>query len=146
MAHRRSGLFVLTILAYLASSFTVQALSHFAINAEHYAAITIMRSSPVVLMGVTSMVIQGAIFALLFPRVNHGGSPMRNALVFSWALGAFLASYIALGEAGKYAIPSIPSWIAIETAAAFAQFTLFGLLLGALHRHSGVPRVIHHPA
>ena len=86
-------------------------------------------------MGIMSMLIQGLLFAWLFPIFNrHGKNPVRNALLFSWMLGGFLASYIVLGEAGKYAIPSIPSWIAIEGAAAFVQYTLFGLLLGTLHR------------
>ena len=53
---------------------------------------------------------------------------------FSWALGAFLASYIVLGEAGKYAIPSLASWIAVEGGVAFVQYSLFGILLGLIHR------------
>jgi UDP-N-acetylmuramyl pentapeptide phosphotransferase/UDP-N-acetylglucosamine-1-phosphate transferase len=131
---RRPVTVALTVLAYVVVTFGVQGTSHFAINAEHYAAIPIMRAEPVIAMGVTSMVIQGLLFAWLFPIFNRRGSAVRNGIVFSWALGAFLASYIILGEAGKYAIPSIPSWIAIEASTAFAQYTLFGAVLGWLHR------------
>jgi hypothetical protein len=60
-------------------------------------------------------------------------------VLFSWALGAFLASYIILGEAGKYAIPSISSWIAVELSTAAVQFTAFGALLGLLHRRRLAP-------
>ena len=134
MEPRKPATILLTVLAYVAATFGVQGASHFAINAEHYAAISFMRPDPVIPMGVASMLIQGAIFALLFPTFDTGRSTIRNALVFSWTIGAFLASYIVLAEAGKYAIPSITSWILVEGGAAAAQFTAFGVLLGLLHR------------
>ena len=80
------------------------------------------------------MVVQGTVFGLLFPVFNGGRPTIRNGLLFSWTLGAFLASYIVLGESGKYAVPSIASWIRVELLAAAAQFTLFGVLLGLVHR------------
>src|SRR2546427_6598813 len=49
----------------------------------------------------------------LFPYTTLFRS-VWDGVKFSWALGGFLASYIVLGEAGKYAIPSIASWIAVE--------------------------------
>lgn len=146
MEARKPATIVLTILAYMVTTFGVQGASHFAINAEHYAAIPIMRSQPIIPMGLTSMVIQGAIFALLFPTFNRAGSTIRNGVVFSWALGGFLASYVVLGEAGKYAIPSIPSWIAVEASVAFVQYSVFGVLLGLLHRRSQVQAAAHSAA
>lgn len=126
----------LTVLAYVVTTFAVQGGSHFLVNADHYAGISIMRAQPVIAMGLGSMVIQGLIFALLFPMFNQGTSSVRRGILFSWALGGFLASYIVLGEAGKYAIPSIPSWIAVEASAGFVQYTAFGALLGLLHRRA----------
>ena len=126
----------LTILAYVVTTFAVQGGSHFAINADHYAAIAMLRADPIIPMGLASMVIQGAIFALLFPLCTRGPVTVRAGLVFSWALGAFLASYIVLGESGKYAVPSIRSWVVVEASAAAVQFTVFGLLLGLIHRRS----------
>lgn len=136
MKPRKPITIIVTVLAYVITTFAVQGGSHFAINADHYAAIPIMRAEPVVAMGILSMLIQGVLFALLFPTFNRGSNPVRNGIVFSWALGGFLASYIVLGEAGKYAIPSIPSWIAVEASTALVQFTVFGALLGLIHRSS----------
>ena len=62
------------------------------------------------------------------------------------ALGGFLASYIVLGEAGKYAIPSIASWIAVEGSVAFVQYTLFGVLLGVIHRRGAAGAQLPHAA
>ena len=60
-----------------------------------------------------------------------------SAVRLAWLFGAFLVSYIALGEAAKYTVPSIPSWIAVEVGVGFVQFTIAGLLLGLAHRSAG---------
>lgn len=125
---------VLTVLAYVIATFAVQATSHFAINADHYRTLTFLRDRPIFAFGVLSMVVQGTVFGLLFPVFNGGRPTIRNGLLFSWTLGAFLASYIVLGESGKYAVPSVASWIRVELLAAAAQFTLFGVLLSLVHR------------
>lgn len=127
---------VLTVLAYVVATFGVQATSHFAINADHYRTITFLRDPPVFAFGILSMVIQGTVFALLFPAFGGGRPTLRRSLLFAWALGAFLASYIVLGESGKYAVPSVAAWIRVELLAAVAQFTLFGVLLWLVHRRS----------
>jgi hypothetical protein len=134
MEARKAPVIALTVLAYVVTTFGVQGASHFAINAAHYAAIPIMRTEPVIPMGLASMLIQGLIFALLFPTFTRGAATVWDGVKFSWALGGFLASYVVLGEAGKYAIPSIASWIAVEGSVAFVQYTLFGVLLGLIHR------------
>lgn len=139
MQRRTAATVTLTVLAYMLATFGVQGASHFALNADHYGAIDIMREQPIVPMGLASMVVQGLVFAYLFPIFNRGPSPIRNGLTFSWLVGAFLASYIVLGEAGKYAVPSIPSWLAVELSTAAVQFTLFGVLLGLVHRYAAVP-------
>ena len=139
MRSRAPATVLVTVLAYVVTTFAVQGTSHFVINKDHYAAISIMRAEPVIAMGIASMVIQGLIFALLFPTFNRGGNAVRNGLVFSWTIGGFLASYIALGEAGKYAIPSIPSWFVVETAVAAVQYSVFGALLGLIHRSPSTP-------
>lgn len=126
----------LTLLAYVAATFAVQATSHFAINAEHYRAIAFLRAQPIFPLGFASMLVQGAVFALLFPVFHRGGSSIKNGLIFSWLLGSFLASYIVLAEPAKYAVPSLASWIRVEALAAAAQFTLFGVLLGLMHRRT----------
>ena len=132
--HRRPSQVALTVAAYVLTTFAVQGTSHFGINADHYASIPIMRAEPLISLGITSMLIQGLIFAWLYPVYANGASTLRKSIVFSWLIGAFLASYIVLGEAGKYAIPSVSSWIAVEASAAFAQFTTFGVWLGLIHR------------
>lgn len=134
MEARKPAAVVLTVLAYIVVTFGVQGGSHFAVNAAHYAAIPILRAEPLVPMGLGSMLIQGLIFGALFPAFSRTTATVRDGVKFSWALGGFLASYIVLGEAGKYAIPSIASWVAVEGSVAFVQYTVFGVFLGLIHR------------
>lgn len=143
MEARKPATIGLTVLAYVVTTFGVQGASHFAINAGHYAAIPIMRVEPVIAMGLVSMLIQGVLFALLFPTCQRDSVAVWDGVKFSWALGGFLASYIVLGEAGKYAIPSIASWIAVEGSVAFVQYTLFGVLLGLIHRRRAEAGQVH---
>lgn len=124
----------LTVLAFMIATFAVQAGSHFGLNAEHYAGIPIMREAPVMPLGVAAMVIQGLIAGTLFPRVRWADGSVRSGIGFAWLMGAFLGSYIALAEPAKYAVPSIAAWMAVEASASFVQFTLFGVLLGWIHR------------
>ena len=134
MEPRKPATIALTVLAYVITTFGVQGTSHFAVNKDHFAAISIMRPEPMIALGVASMIVQGLIFAYLFPTFRRAQHPVRSALAFSLTIGAFLASYIVLGEAGKYAVPSVSSWIFVEGSAALVQYSIFGVLLGLLHR------------
>ncbi len=64
---------------------------------------------------------------------GHGRS-IGHAVFFAWLVGGILVSYAALAEAGKYSVPAVGSWIAVEVGAGFVQFTLYGALLGWVHR------------
>ena len=42
--------------------------------------------------------------------------------------------YIGLAEAAKYQVPSVGSWVLVESLNAFAQFTIYGALVGYIQR------------
>ncbi len=126
---------VLAIVAFVVATFIAQALSHFVVNAEHYATIPHIRKEPIFQLGVLAMLIQGGILSVLFSKVFDTYRTVKNAVGFSWLMGSFLISYIAFAEAAKYTLPSIPTWVGIEIAAGFVQFTIFGMLLGLVYRN-----------
>ena len=125
---------VLAVLAYVVATFATQAVSHFGVNAAHYAAVTYLRAQPVFALGVLSMLIQGSIMAYLYAQVPGAGRSIGHAVVFAWLVGGILMSYEALAEAAKYRVPAIGSWIAVEVGAGGVQFTLYGALLGWVYR------------
>ncbi len=129
----------LTVLAFVFSSFLVQALSHFVLNVAHYATISFMRAEPIMPLGLFVMVVQGTTLAILFNAFMTNAlasqrSVMRSALLFSLLVGLFLGAYIAVVEPAKYAVPSVGKWIAVEASASFLQFLIFGVLLGIIHK------------
>ena|SRR5258705_356728 len=124
----------LTVLAFVAATFGTQAPSHYLIFASHYAAVTYLRKETLFQFGVLAMLIEGVVLSVLYVRVFGGRSTMKSALGFSWLMGAFLVAYTAFGEAAKYMVPSVASWIAVELGVALVQFTVFGLLLGLIYR------------
>lgn len=127
---------LLSVLGYALATFATQATSHFAVNAAHYAAVAYLRPDPIIPLGLLSMLVQGAALSLVYARSRFAEAGIKGAVALSWLLGAFLVSYIALAEAGKYGVPDVGSWIAVEVSVGFVQFTLAGLLLGLAHRMS----------
>src|SRR6266849_8045062 len=128
---------ILSVLGFVVASFFTQATSHFVIFAKHFAAVPIMKAEPIFPLGFATMIIQGSVLSYVFANSRFAGGSRMDAVRFAWLVGAFLVSYIALGEAAKYNVPSIPSWIAVEVGVGFVQFTLAGLFLGLAHRGAG---------
>jgi hypothetical protein len=124
----------LTVLAFMCVTFAVQGTSHFVLNADHFASISFMRPDPILPMGFAVMIIQALIFSFAMLRLWPDGATIQQSLMVSASMGLFLASYIALAEPAKYAAPSIPAWIAVESTASFVQFAVFGVLLGLIYR------------
>ena len=124
---------ILTVLGYIVASFFTQATSHFVIFTQHYAAVPIMRADTIFPLGFATMIIQGSVLSYVFANSRFAGGSRMDAVRFAWLFGAFCVSYIALGEAAKYNVPSIPAWMAVEAGVGFVQYTLFGILLGLAH-------------
>ena len=120
-------------LTYVVCSFVVQALSHFVVNAEHYASIAFLRAEPIMALGITTMIVQGLILTYLYSFYQPS---IHNPIIKGWSygllVGFFLVSYIALVEPSKYNAPSVIAWIAVEGLAGLVQFSLFGIVLGLL--------------
>ncbi len=126
---------ILSVIGYTAATLLVQGSSHFMVNKAHYDAITYDRGEPLVALGISSMLIQGAILTYAFARFAPDGKSLMGALSLAWMFGLFLLSYMALADAGKYPVPSISSWVFTETWVAAIQFTLIGAVLWAAHHY-----------
>src|SRR5258706_15025792 len=120
---------ILSVLGYIVASFATQATSHSVIFRQHYAATTHLRAEPIFALGFAAMIIQGSVLSYAFANSRFAGRSWMDAVRFTWLFGAFLVSYIALGEAAKYSVPSVPAWIAVEAGVGFWQFTLARILL-----------------
>lgn len=116
--------------SYLAASFLIQALSHFVINAEHYASIPFMRPEPLMYFGLLTMLIQGIVLTVLYLKWANNTFNVNQGLKFSLLMGLFFVSYLALVEPDKYNVMNVFAWVLVEGIAGLFQFTVFGVLLG----------------
>jgi hypothetical protein len=124
MKHIITGTFLFIII-----SFGAQSISHFVINAEHYASIPFMRAEPIFVLGLLTMIMQGMVLSYLFLIYSINEYTIRKGLIYGLIVSAFFVSYPALVEPAKYQVPSISSWILVEATVGIIQFTLFGILL-----------------
>lgn len=96
-----------------------------------------MRSDPIIPLGLLVMVIEGLILTLALAQYAPEGVTIGDGVALSLAFGLFLASYIAIVEPSKYAVPSIPAWFLVEGIASLIQFTVYGFVLGYIHQKMG---------
>ena len=132
---------ILSVVAFLIVSFAAQGLSHFVINAEHFAAVTFMRAEPIIPLGLFVMVLQGAMLSLALQAWRGGSAKVADGLSVACLFGAFLVSYIAIVEPSKYVVPSILDWFLVEASVGAVQFAVFGVVLGAIHHRFAGNRV-----
>src|SRR5437879_13824611 len=74
----------LAVLAYVVTTFATQAVSHFGVNAAHYAAVTYLRAQPIFALGVLSMLIQGSIMSYLYAQLPQSGRSIGHAVLSAW--------------------------------------------------------------
>ncbi|PRX57398.1 hypothetical protein [Flagellimonas meridianipacifica] len=122
-------------IVFIIISFAVQALSHFVINTEHYAQVPHMRPDDEVIfpLGFLTMILQGGVLTYMYPFFCKESPSWKNGLTYGFLMSLLFVSYPAFTEAGKYKVPDIVSWIAVEGTVGLIQFCLFGILLGTMH-------------
>src|SRR5438445_12841867 len=85
--------FWLGFAAYLLPTFPIAFVWHLVVFEQKYHALQIYRDEPVIAFGLASMVIHGAIFSWLFPRVfTQGGSSLTEGLLYGLGAGLLALS------------------------------------------------------
>ncbi|WFU18218.1 hypothetical protein [Bradyrhizobium sp. CB3481] len=127
--------FWLGFAAYLLPSFPIAFVWHLVLFEQKYHALQIYRDEPVIVFGLGSMIIQGAIFSWLFPRVMRGsGSILKDGLVYGLGAGLLSWSFTTLAVAAKNVMVSVPDYVLLETAFTILQFAVVGPLIALAYR------------
>lgn len=127
--------FWLGFAAYLLPSFPIAFVWHLVLFEHKYRALQIYRDEPVVAFGLASMVIQGAIFSWLFPRVMRGsGSVIKDGFLYGLGAGVLSWSFTTLAVAAKNVMVSVPDYVLLETAFTILQFAVVGPLIALAYR------------
>jgi hypothetical protein len=124
---RRS--FALALLAYLVPTFILGYVWHLKLFADFYRELGIYRPDIIIPFGFLSMLLQGSIFALIYPRLMERPSALASGMRF--AAGAALLSwtFTTLAVAAKHPMTSVSGFVVIETGFTLAQYLLVGPLL-----------------
>ena len=112
-------------LAYVVVSFILGAVWHVVIFKEYYKKLAIYSNieKPRFTFGLSAMLLQGAIFAYLYPLVG-------NQWMFGIGLFLLLVSFMVFAEAGKQKTTSLIGFVCIQTAFAAVQAILVTFLFG----------------
>ena len=128
--------FWLGFAAYLLPTFPIAFVWHLVLFEQKYHALRIYRDEPVIALGLASMVIQGAVFSWLFPRVfpRPSGSFLRDGLLYGLGIGLLSWSFTTLALAAKNVMTSVPDYLLLETAFTILQFVVVGPMIALAWR------------
>lgn len=114
--------FYLFLLAYLVVSFALGAVWHMVLFKEYYKKLAIYSNieKPRFSFGLTSMLLQGIVFAYLYPFI---ASPW----LFGLGLFMILTSFAVFAEAGKQNATSLSGFVTIQIAFCAVQTILVTL-------------------
>lgn len=122
---------ILATLAYAVVTMLIAAPWHFVFFKDLYHSLGIYnRAEPIVPLGFLSMVMQGVIMAIIYPRYYKGGSHYKEAMQFSLLMGVFLYSISTLANAAKIEVSPMSTWFFVQTAFHLIQFLAAGLAFG----------------
>ena len=124
------------VAAYLIPSFPIAYAWHLAWFAPNYEALGIYRPDPIIPFGLLSMLVQGVIFSLAFPRFFplRDGAVMRPGLIYGAGLAILSWSFTTLAVAAKNIMGSVPTYLVLETGFTVLQFVVVGPLIALAYR------------
>jgi hypothetical protein len=128
--------FWLGIAAYLIPTFPIAYAWHLVWFAPSYDALGIYRPDPIIPFGLASMLIQGVIFSLAYPRFfpDRGSTVLRPGLIYGAGLAILSWSFTTLAVAAKNIMGSVPTYMVLETGFTVVQFVIVGPLIALAYR------------
>jgi hypothetical protein len=124
-------------LGYLVVTFALGASWHFAFFPELYHGFGIYnRAEPIIPLGMASMLPQGLVMAVIYPRWYRGEAPLAAGVKFGLLMGLFLFSVSTLANAAKINVNGLGPFMLVQAAFHTLQFAaagaVFGLIFGRL--------------
>lgn len=126
----------LAFFAYLLPTFPLGYFWHLSTFKTQYERLQMYRSDVLIPMGLSSMLIQAALFAWIYPRLFSTGREewMGSALKFGVTFGLLAWSFVVLPVAAKYRMTSVIDFLKLETAFTILQFAVVSPLIALAYR------------
>lgn len=128
--------FWLAFLAYVLPTFPLGFFWHLSTFAENYRQLAIYREDVIIPMGLSSMVIQGLVFAWVYPRLFSTSKDqwLASALKFGLIFGTLAWSFLVLPTAAKNNMTSVSSFMILETGFTILQYAVVSPLIALAYR------------
>ncbi|WP_395377567.1 hypothetical protein [Marinicella sp. W31] len=91
------------------------------------------RAEPIMVLGMSAVIIQGLVIAYLYPFFYKGGQPVVQGIKFSWLMGLMVYTVMVFATAAKFSIAPVSTFLIYGTAFSFLQFTVTGVALGLIY-------------
>lgn len=123
--------FWLAFAAYLLPAFPLGYFWHLTTFREQYQRLEIYREQVIIPFGLASMILQGLVYAWLYPRLfsTARNEWLSSAGYFALIFGVLAWSFTTLPVAAKYRMASIGSFLALETSFTVLQFLVVSPLI-----------------
>ncbi len=93
----------------------------------------VQREEPIMILGMSSIVIQGLVIAYLYPMYYKTGNPIYQGIKFSLLMGLMVYTVMVFANAAKFLIEPVSTFLIYGTAFSLLQFTVTGSALGLIY-------------
>ena len=128
--------FPLAVAAYVLPTFPLGYGWHLVAFAARYAELGLYRAEVIIPLGLTAMLIQGVIFAAVYPRLvsTRRADWVRSAARFGGVAAVLAWSFTTLPVAAKYQMTSVPQFLLLETGFTLLHFAVVSPLIALVYR------------
>lgn len=126
----------LAVLAYVIPTFPLGYFWHLSTFKAQYDALAIYRADVIIPLGLASMIIQGVLFAWLYPKLFSTARDqwIRSAIQFFFCFAILAWSFLVLPVAAKFEMTSVMRFVLLETAFTVIQYAVTAPLIALAWR------------
>ena len=128
--------FSLAMLAYLLPTFPLGYAWHLVTFKDAYDRLDLLRAEVIIPFGLTSMLLQAAIFAWAYPKLfsTRRDEWLASAARFAGIFATLAWSFAILPVAAKYQMSSVTEFLKLESAFTVLQFAIVSPLIALAYR------------
>lgn len=124
------------MIAYFVLTMAIAYPWHMLLFHEKYVAMgAFTRGQPIMFLGILAILIQGAIFAHLYPLYYGStgcGSPLKQGIQFGMMFGAVVWSVMVFATAAKFKIEPVLDFVLYGSVFQFLQYLAVGSAIGLI--------------
>ena len=128
---------ILAVLAYMLPTFPLGFFWHLTIFAEYYKSLHVYRESIIIPFGITSMLIQGVIWSVVYERLFAGEPILKGAVKFALLACPLAWSFMVLAVSAKHQMSSVSGFLTIETVFILIHYAIVSPLIAAVYARKG---------